>query len=159
MDLNLTLLGQMITFAVLVIFTMKFVWPPLTKALEERQQKIADGLAAAERGEHELELAQHKATEQLRDAKIQAAKIVEQADKRSQQMIEQAKEQARTEGRRLLELGQAEIEQERLAARQALSSEIAGIAILGAEKILGKNVDGPANSQMLEQLIAEVSGE
>lgn len=159
MDLNLTLLGQMITFSALVIFTMKLIWPPLTKALEERQKKIADGLAAGERGEHELELAQHKATEQLRDAKIKAAKIIEQADKRSLQMVEQAKEQARTEGQRLLEIAQGDIEQERVAARQALSSEIAGIAILGAEKILGQSLDGSANNQMIERLISEVSGE
>lgn len=159
MDLNLTLLGQMITFMVLVGFTMKFVWPPLTKALEERQQKIADGLAAGERGQHELELAQHKATEQLREAKLQAAKIIEQADKRSQSMVEQAKDQAREEGKRLLEIAQGEIAQERQAARDALTSEIASIAVLGAERILGRQIDAAANNQMVEQLISEVTGE
>lgn len=159
MDLNATLIGQMITFAVLVIFTMKFVWPPLTKALEERQGKIADGLAAGERGQHELELAQHKVAEQLRDAKLQAAGILEQADKRSAHLVEQAKEQAREEGNRLVEMAKAEITQEKQAAKEALSSEIASIALLAAEKLLGHKLDHAANNDMVEKLIAEVSGE
>lgn len=159
MELNATLIGQMITFALLVIFTMKFVWPPLTKALQERQQKIAEGLAAAERGKHELELSQHKATEQLRDAKVQAAKIIEQADKRASHMIDEAKEKARHEGDRLLEVARGEIEQERLQMRDALMTQVAGIALSGAEKILGQKIDMAANSDMIDKLIAEVSCE
>lgn len=159
MELNATLIGQMITFALLVIFTMKFVWPPITKALRERQQKIADGLASAERGKHELELAQHKSAEQLRDAKIQAAKIVEQADKRAAQLVEEAKEKARQEGERMLELARQDIEQEKQHMKDALMSQIAGIALTGAEKILGQKIDVAANSEMIDRLIAEVSRE
>ena len=131
MGLNATLLGQMITFALLVIFTMKYIWPPLTKALAERQQKIADGLASAERAERDLELAQHKVADQLRDAKIQAGKIVEQADKRASQIVEESKERARVEAQRLLELAQTDIEQERRGAQAALGAEIAKVAMSG----------------------------
>lgn len=159
MDLNATLLGQMITFALLVVFTMKFIWPPLIKALEERQKKIADGLAAAERGEHELELAQRKASEQLREAKLQAAKIIEQADKRGAQIVEQAKDQAKQEADRLLAMAREEAKQEKTRARDALTSEIAKIAVIGAEKILGHHIDAAANNNMISQLIAEVSNE
>lgn len=159
MGINATLIGQMITFSLFVIFTMKWVWPPLTKALKERQQKIADGLAAGERGKHELELAQHKATESLREAKLQAAHVIEQADKRAVLLIEQAKEQARLEGKRLLEVAQAEIVQAKQSAREALSREIVSIAVSGAEKILKVNIDTAANNAMVDELIAEVCSE
>ena len=156
MDLNATLLGQMITFALLVIFTMKFIWPPLIKALEERQKKIADGLAAAERGEHELELAQRKVAEQLREAKLQAAKIVEQADKRGAQIVEQAKEQARQESERLLGIAREEAQQEKARVRSELTSEFAKMVVIGTEKILSRHIDVAANNSMIDQLIAEV---
>lgn len=159
MDLNATLIGQMITFAVLVIFTMKYVWPPITKALRERQQTIADGLAAAERGKHELELAHHKAAEQLRDAKLQAAKIVEQADKRAALIVEEAKEKARHEGERLLQVARTDIEQEKQRMKEDLMAQVAGIALSGAEKILGRKIDAAANGEMVDRLIAEVAGE
>ncbi len=159
MGVNATLIGQMITFAVLVFFTMKYVWPPLIKAMQERQQKIADGLAAAERGKHEMELAQHKATDLLREAKVQASAIIESADKRAAVIIEQAKEQAREEGKRLIEMARADIEQQQHHARDVLSGEIASIALRGAEKIIGRKLDEPANNAMIDQLIAEVSSE
>ena len=159
MNINLTLIGQMLTFLVLVLFTMKFVWPNVINALNEREKKIADGLAAAERGERELELAQHKATEQLRDAKVEAARIVKQADERAAHMVEDAKEQARNEGKRMIELAEEEIVREKHAAKEALCSEIASLALLGAERILGKKIDGTAHNEMVEQLIAEVGSE
>jgi F-type H+-transporting ATPase subunit b len=158
-DLNATLLGQMITFALLVIFTMKFIWPPLIQALEERKKKIADGLAAAERGAHELELAQRKATEQLREVKVQAAHIIEQADKRGAQIVEQAKEQARHESERLLVMAREEAQQEKVRVRDALTAEVVKIALVSAEKILGHHIDAAANNAMIERFIAEVASE
>jgi F-type H+-transporting ATPase subunit b len=156
MDLNLTLLGQMITFAILVGFTMKFVWPPIIKAMAERQQKIADGLAAAERGVHELELAHHKAADRLRDAKIQAAEIIDKANKRAGQIIEEAKQQARTEGKHLLVIAQSEIAQEMQHAKQILREQLAGAVIAGVEKVLERTIDASANNEIFEKLADEI---
>lgn len=156
MDLNLTLLGQMITFAILVWFTMKYIWPPITQAMQARQQKIADGLAAAERGVHELELAQHKAADRLRDAKIQAAEIIDKANKRATQLIEEAKQQARSEGKRLLAIAQSEIEQEMQQAKQTLREQLAGVVVAGVEKVLERSVDVSANNEIFEKLADEI---
>jgi F-type H+-transporting ATPase subunit b len=156
LNLNATLLGQMITFAIFVWFTMKYVWPPITQALEERQKKIADGLAAAERGTHELELAQHKATEYLRDAKINAADIIEQANKRAAQIVEAAKHQGRDEGQRLVTLAQAEIAREVESAKQVLLQQVASLAVQGAERILTKNINAAANQDLIDQLIEQI---
>jgi F-type H+-transporting ATPase subunit b len=156
MDINITLLGQMITFAVFVWFTMKFIWPPIIQAMRDREKKIADGLQAAERGQHELELAQHKATEQLRDAKLQAAEILDAANKRGNQIVEEAKERAREEGERLLVLARNDVEQEMHAARQQLRSEVAKLAVAGAEKILRKSVDAATQRELVNHLIAEI---
>lgn len=156
MNLNATLLGQFITFAIFVLFTMKYIWPHLMKAIEERQKKIADGLAAGERGQHELELAHHRAAEQLRDAKIKAAEILSEANKRANHLIEESKEQARTEGERLLQIARNDIEQEVQAAKLKLRNEIANLAISGAEKILMHNIDAQAQNHLVEKLIAEI---
>jgi len=156
MEINATLPGQMITFAVFVWFTMKFIWPPITKAMRERAQKIADGLQAAERGQHELELAHHKAAERLRDAKIQAAEILEHANKRASHIVEEAKERARSEGERLLIIARGDIEQELQTARQQLRGEVAELVIAGAEKILKHGVDATTQRDMLEKLITEI---
>ena len=106
MDINLTLVVQMLVFAAFVLFTMKLVWPPLAKALEERQEKIADGLSAAERGRKELELAQHRVKDELKQAKIQSADLIEKANKRAAQLIEEAKETARQEAQMQVKLAQ-----------------------------------------------------
>ena len=159
MGINATLIGQMITFFLLVVFTMKMVWPPMIKALKDRQQKIADGLAAAERGKHELELAQHKSTESLREARLQESHIIEQAHKRALQIVEQAKEDARRERKRIVDVAHIEIEQAKQNARQSLSDEIATIAMTGAEKILKYKIDAAANGSMVDDLIAEVCSE
>lgn len=156
MELNITLFGQMITFAIFVWFTMRYVWPPMMKALEERKQKIADGLAAAERGKHELELAQHKSVEILREAKTQASHIVEEAHKRANQVVEEAKTRAREEAERLIAMGKAEIAREVQKAKQSLKSQVALLAIAGAEKILAHNIDKAANSEILDKLITEI---
>ncbi len=156
MNINLTLIGQTIGFALFVWFCMKYVWPPLTQALHERQKKIADGLAAAERGEHEEELAQQRATEKLREAKEQASEILDQANKRANEIVEEAKESARTEGERIKAQAQAEIDQEVTRAREQLRGQVTAIAISGAERVLRSEVDADAHAKVLDDLVAEL---
>ncbi|MBA2653607.1 MAG: F0F1 ATP synthase subunit B [Gammaproteobacteria bacterium] len=156
MNINLTLLGQMITFMILVGVTMKYIWPPMMKALEDRRKQIADGLEAAERGHHELELARHKATESLRDAKLEAAKLIDQAAQRATRMIEDAKGKAREEGERLVMLAKDQIAQEMQTAKHDLLQQVATLAIASAEKILEKKIDESANNALVDQLIDEI---
>lgn len=156
MDINVTLIGQMITFALFVWFTMKLVWPHIAKALEDRQATIAEGLAAAERGQHDLELAKTKITEQLKKAKSQATEIIDQGHKRADQIVDEAKIKAREEGARLLEVAKADIDKEVHQAKQALREKVGNIAVFGAEKILGRNIDASANSDLLDKLIEEI---
>ncbi|MEZ5523621.1 MAG: F0F1 ATP synthase subunit B [Pseudomonadales bacterium] len=156
MNINATMIGQMLTFVVFVWFCMKFIWPPITSALAERKKKIADGLSAADRAEQDLELAKEKATQQLKEAKQQGAEIIEQANKRATQLVEEAKEQAREEGERLLVAAQAEIEQEFNRAREELRTQVAAVAVAGAEKVLGAKVDAAEHSAMLDKLAAEL---
>lgn len=158
MEINATLFGQMITFAIFVWFTMRFIWPPVTKALHDRQKKIADGLEAAEQGKRHLDYAEHKSAEIITQAKVKAAEIVELAKKENVQIIDEAKVKAREEGERLLMLAKAEIERERQKAREALSQEISMLAISSAEKILASKIDVSANAAMFEQLLTEIAG-
>jgi F-type H+-transporting ATPase subunit b len=155
-NLNLTLFGQAISFAIFVWFCMKYVWPPVIAALEERSKKIADGLEAANRASRDLELAQEQATQALKESKAQAAEIIEQANKRANQIIDEAKEQALTEGQRLRTAAQAEIEQDVMRAKEALRSQVSLLAVTGAEKILGAIVDEKAHSELVEKLAAEL---
>lgn len=156
MNINATLIGQMIAFGLLVWFTMKLVWPHIIGALEERQTKIADGLAAGERGQHELELAQKKVGEQLREVKMQSAEIIEQANKRSAHMVDEAKEKARDEGRRIVDSAKIEIEQEANSAKRALREEFAATALMAAEKILSREVDANTHNALLEDMIKDI---
>lgn len=156
MNINLTLLGQMIAFAAFVWFTMKFVWPPLVRALEERKAKIADGLAAAERGVHEQALAEERAKERLHEAKQQAAEIVAKAEKRAAEIVEEAKDDARQEGARLLEAAAAERERELAKAREALREKVAELAVIGAERILRKEINADAHHELLDTLAKEM---
>jgi F-type H+-transporting ATPase subunit b len=156
MEINATLLGQLITFIVLVVFTMKYVWPPIIKAINDRQARIAEGLSAAERGVHELELAKHKAVEILRDAKISAAEILDQANGRAGRIIDEARVRAREEGEKLIIIAKGEIEQEFTLAKQALRTQVAQIAVSGAEKILQKHIDANADAHLLNQLVEEI---
>lgn len=156
MDFNATIIGQSIAFFVFVWFCMKFVWPPITGALEERQKKIADGLEAASRAETDLDLAQHKAAELLKEAKTSSAGIIDQANKRANQIIDEAKDKAREEGNRLKAGAQAEIEQEVNQAREALRQQVAVLAIAGAEKILEQSVDKNAHAELLNKLAASL---
>ncbi|KTC97202.1 H+-transporting ATP synthase chain b [Legionella geestiana] len=152
----MTLVVQMLVFAAFVWFTMRFVWPPLARAMEERQEKIADGLSAAERGRRELELSQHRARDAIKQAKSQAAEIVEQANRRASQILEAAKSDAKLEMQRQEKLAKEQIAQERMRAREALRAQVAGLAIAGAEKILAREVDAKANSALLDNLIEEI---
>lgn len=156
MDINLTLVVQMLVFAAFVWFTMKFVWPPLAKALEERQDKIADGLSAAERGRKELELAQHRVKDEMKHAKAQATEIIEKANRRAAQLIEEAKEDAKQEGQKQAKLAQEQLQQEVNRARDSLRKQFAHLAIAGAEKILMREIDEQANSALLDNLIKEI---
>lgn len=156
MNINATLIGQAIAFAVFVWFCMKFVWPPLITAMRERSEKIAGGLQQADQAEKDLELAKQKAGETLREAKANAAELIEQANKRASQIVEEAKEQARAEGERLKAAAQAEVDQELGRAREALRAQVSVLSVAGAEKILGASVDADAHSQMLDQLASEL---
>ncbi len=152
----MTLVGQTIAFAFFVWFCMKFVWPPVTAAMAERQKKIADGLDAADRAGRDLELAQAKVADQMREAKQQAAAIIDQANKRAAQIVEEAKQQAREEGERLKAAAQAEILQEANRAREKLRYDVARLAVVGAEKVLKKSVNADAHVDMLADLAAEL---
>lgn len=156
MNINITLIGQMLSFALLVWFTMKIVWPPLIRAMEERQKRIADGLAAGERGRHELELAQQKATDSLREAREQAADLLADASKRAAQILDEVKTQAKEEGERILTAMRAEGERERNAAREALRQAVAELAVAGAARILQKEIDAKANAKLLDGVIKEL---
>ena len=156
MEINATLLGQIITFLLLVWFTMKYVWPPITKAIHEREKKIAAGLEASDRSKRELELAEQQVQVLLRDAKQDASHIVDQAHKRSVQMIEEAKETARAEGQRILDHAQEEFAREVTQTREELRKHLARLAIAGAEKIIKRNLDVPTNSALLDEFVAEI---
>jgi len=155
-NFNATLLGQTIAFIFFVWFCKKYVWPLFAAVLEERKKRIADGLEAAARAEKDLELAQQKSTEKMKEAKAEAAAIIDQANKRAAQIVDEAKEQAREEGRRIIAGANAEIEQEVNRAKEALRAQVSAIAISGAEKILEKAVDPAANEEMLNRLASEL---
>ncbi len=156
MNITATLFVQMITFALFVWFTMRFVWKPLTGIMEERNKRIADGLAAAERGQHEQELAEQRAKESLHEAKERASEIVSQAQKRANEMVEEAKHEARAEGERLLAAAKAEIEQEANRAREQLRAQVAVLAVNGAERVLKREVDQNSHNQMLDELVSQI---
>lgn len=156
MNINLTLIGQSITFFFFVLFCMKLVWPPIMNALEERKKTIADGLAAGERGKQDLELAQHKATDVLKETKIQAGDIIAQAQKRASEIIDEAKNDARTEGERILTAARAEIDQEANRAKEALRGQVVSLAVAGAGKVLEKEINEQSHSDMLEKLASQI---
>lgn len=156
MNLNATIFGQIIAFFVFVWFCKNYVWPPIVAALEERQKKIADGLAAADRADKDLEIAQERASELLKEAKQNSASIIDQANKRANQIVDEAKEQAREEGQRLIAGAQAEIEQELNRAKEQLRAQVAGIAISGAEKILEASIDEKAHAELAEKMAASL---
>ena len=156
MNINLTLFGQMVTFAFFVWFCMKFVWPVIIDSMEERQKKIADGLDAADRALRDLALAQDKATDQMKEAKQEAAGIIDQANKRANQIVDEAKQQAKSEGDRLKVSAAAEIEQEVNRAKEELRATVAGLALAGAEAVLEAPIDEQANRALVDKLAAQL---
>ncbi|MCG8436401.1 MAG: F0F1 ATP synthase subunit B [Gammaproteobacteria bacterium] len=156
MDINATLIGQGITFFIFILVTMKFVWPPIMQAMQERQKKIADGLAAAAHGKHSLEQAKEDASQIMKDAYSQAKDVINQANKRGTEIIEEAKTQARAEGERLIAGAQAQIDQEVSQARESLRKEVANIALAGAGRILEREVDAATHSDLLDKVAGEL---
>ncbi|MBY0346082.1 MAG: F0F1 ATP synthase subunit B [Neisseriaceae bacterium] len=156
MNINASLFAQCMVFFVLALFTMKFVWPPLIKALDERAQKIADGLAAAERGKQDLLVAEQRAAEELNGARKQASEIVLAAEKRANQLVEEAKDAARTESVRLLTEANSQISQEVLRAKEALRDKVSELAVSGAEKILRREINAHSHADLLTTLKSEL---
>jgi F-type H+-transporting ATPase subunit b len=156
MNINLTLLSQAMAFAIFIWFTVKFVWPHLMRAIENRQKTIADGLAAGERGRNELELASHRSADVVREAKQRAAEIIAQAEKRASEIVEEAKSTAKEEGGRILTGAKAEVEQEVFRARETLRQNVADLALAGAAKILRREVDAETHADLLASIRAEL---
>jgi len=155
-NINATLIGEAIWFGVFIWITMKYVWPPLAKAMADRQKLIAEGLAAGERGKHELELAGKRSADAMRDAKAKAAEIITAAEKRGAQMVEEAKATAKIEADKVVAAAKAEIAQQVEQARAELRGRVADLAVAGAERILKREVDAKAHAEMLLALKQEL---
>jgi F-type H+-transporting ATPase subunit b len=158
MDINATLLGQMLVFGILIWFSWKFIWPPLVKAVEDRQKKIADGLAAAERGQKELHQASGEAAGIVNEAREKALRIVDQANRRSNEIIEEARSTAITEGQRLVGDARQEVALEQSRARDALRKDVAQLAVAGASRLLEREIDARAHADLIEKLAREIEG-
>ena len=156
MDINMTLIGQTIAMLVFVWFCMKFIWPPIMQAIEERQTQIADGLAAAERGQYSLEKAEAKAEEIIQEARQQASGILDQAHARANEIVAEGKADGIKERDRQLAAARAEVEQETNRAREELRGQVSAIAIASAEKILRREIDAKAHEEILSKLSAEL---
>ncbi len=156
MDINATLLGQAVTFAILIWFTMKFVWPPLVAALDERARKVADGLAAAERAKQDLAKAEMLSTDALNKAKGEAVEIIALSEKRASEIINQARQEALVEAERVKTQAKAEVDLEITKAREALRDQVADLAVAGAEKILRREINAQAHSELLVAIRAEL---
>ena len=156
MNINLTLIGQTITFIIFVWFCLKFIWPFIMKAMEERKTQIAEGLAAGERGRHEQELAEQRAVEVIREAKDQAKEILAQAHKRGDEIVEEAKADGRSEGERMVRAAEAEIDQQMNQAREQLRGDVVKLAIQGAQQVLDGEVDEKAHTEQLNRLAAQL---
>jgi F-type H+-transporting ATPase subunit b len=156
MNIGMTLLGQMISFAILIWFTAKFIWPPLMAAIEERQKRIADGLAAADNAKRDLAQAEERVNEQLREARTKAAEIISQAEMRANQIVDAAKEEAIAEGNRQKAAAQAEIVAATGKAREDLRKQVSLLAVAGAEKLIRREIDSRAHKALLDELAAEI---
>ena len=156
MNLNATLLAQIVVFAILWWFTMKFVWPPITKALDERAKKVADGLAAADKAKSELASANKRVEEQLVQSRNETAKLLADAEKRAQVIVDEAKKRAEEEGAKIVAAAKAEAEQQTVRAREALRDQVAVLAVKGAEQILHREVNAGVHAELLTRLKAEL---
>lgn len=156
MNINATLFAQTVVFLILAWFTMKFIWPPLINAIDERAKKIADGLAAAEKGKADLQLASKRADEALAEARETGAKRIADAEKRAQSVAEEIKQNAQAEAERIIANAKAEAAQQMIKARESLRGEVAVLAVKGAEQILKREIDAKAHADLLNQLKAEL---
>jgi F-type H+-transporting ATPase subunit b len=156
MDFNLTLIGQTVAMIVFVWFCMKFIWPPVMKAIEQRRKEIADGIAAGEKGQRELAEARHGSEAILADARQKAMQVVDLAHKRGNDLVAEAKTTAAAEGQRLVSQAKGEIANEQNRARDGLRKEVAALALAGATKVLGREVDAKAHAQLLDELAADL---
>jgi F-type H+-transporting ATPase subunit b len=156
MDVNATLIGQALVFIILIWFTFKFIWPPLLGAIEQRQKKIAEGLAAGEEGQQQLKQAHQDADVIIREARERAHKIIEQAQQRANEDIEQAKGTAKSEGERLVAAAQQQIELESTRARETLRHEVGSFAVQAASKLLEREIDPRAHADLIDKLAAQI---
>ena len=156
MNLNFTLIAQALAFALFIWFTVKFIWPPLMRAIEQRQKQIADGLAAGERGRQELEAAGKRAHEELAKARERVGEIIGSAERREAQMLEEAKAAAKAEAERILAAAKADIDQQIARAREMLREQVAALAVAGAEKILRREVNSETHAELLGRLKKEI---
>ena len=156
MNINLTLIGQLIAFTIFVIFCMKYVWPPISGALADRQKKIAEGLDAADKAARNLETAKSQIEDELKQARSQVTELLEQANKRSSQIVEEAQDKARAEVEKIMASAQAQIAQDVAQAREALRADVAQLAVVGAERVLGASVDQAAHKKLLAELANEL---
>ena len=156
MEIGMTLLGQALSFAILIWFSMKFIWPPLTKAIDERAQRIADGLSAAERAKAELKDADARVAEEIKKARAQASEIVEKAQAQANQILDKAKADALLEAARQKAVAQTEIDGMVGKAREALRGQVASLAVQGAQKIIQREINADAHKALLDQLVAEI---
>lgn len=156
MDLNATFLGQGLAFAILIWFTWKFVWPPLMRAIETRQQKIADGLAAADRAKAELADADQRVEQEIKAARVKAAEILDRAHQQANQIVDKAKTDAIAEGNRQKAAAESEIASMLQSAREDLRTQLGGLAIQGAERIVKREIDAAAHKALIEELAGEI---
>lgn len=156
MDFNLTLIGQTIAMIVFVWFCMRYIWPPVMNAIEQRRKEIADGIAAGEKGQRELADARHGADGILQEARQKAVQVVDLAHKRSNELIGEAKHIAIAEGERLVTAARADVASEQARARDGLRREVAALAVAGAARLLGREVDAKAHAELLDALAAEI---
>lgn len=156
MNINVTLFGQIAAFVLLIWFVNKVLWGPLNRLLAERQKRIADGLAAADKGKHELERSEKRAKDLIHEARTQAAEIIAQSEKRASEIVEEAKADARTEGERLITAARAEIEQEVNRAKEQLRAQVSTLAAAGASKIIKREIDRKAHDELLKDLVSQI---
>lgn len=156
MNITMTLIGQMIAFVLLIYFVNRVLWGPVSKMLEDRQKRIADGLAAGEKGKHELELAEKRAKESLHEAKVKAGEIIAQAEKRASEIVERSKQDARDEAARIQVSAKAEIEKEVHRAKEGLRAQVSNLAVAGAGKILKREINAKAHEDLLKDLVAQI---
>jgi len=156
MNFNATLIGQTITFIVFVWVCMRYIWPPLLTVLEERSARISEGLAAAEQGQKDLDEAQSRVSDSLKEAKQQAQEIINQAQKRANEIVDEAKDIARDEAEKIKVAASSDIDQQVNSAREQLRKEVSGIALAGVEQILNREVDADTHGAVLDELVAQI---